>query len=186
MKILIKSIITSLLFIFIHLFTSCSDFENGSDIIDEVNKSNGIKLNQLFAQFNTDLLIDSSDSFSAIQQKEILSKPVIIDTMIKGIYLIDGQTYIKGYIETKSSYRILTVLKCDEDTAKKVDNFKNNRAYISADISKIKISDCIAEIKDIDGKMKYTKVGSDIFLFGNLTKAVEIHSLNFYNEDYWN
>lgn len=183
MKIILKSLISSILFIFIF---SCSDEQSGIDLVEKNDKNVEIELQQLIEKHNTNILIDSLESFTSIEKNEILTNFVILDTTIKGIYTIDGETYIKTYITNKLSDRILTVLKCDKDTARIINNFKNNRAFISAKISKIKISDSIAEIKNIDGETKFIKIGYDIFLFGDLLEIKEIPTINYFNKNYWN
>ncbi|MBN1637514.1 MAG: hypothetical protein JW866_01000 [Ignavibacteriales bacterium] len=186
MKIFIKSLISTIIFISIHLFLSCSDNENGEILVEIFTSDKQIKLCNLFEKYDTNILIDSIESFSNYNHHEILTKTVIIDTTIKDVYNIDGQTYIKACIVNKLSDRILTVLKCDEDTAKIVDNIKSNRVLISAKISNVKFSDSVVAVQDIDGETKYLKLGYDIFLFGNLLEINELPLLNSYNKNYWN
>lgn len=128
---------------------------------------------ELAKTYDAEIIDDSSNSFSADRQNNLLTKTVLLDSTIIGTEAEEDKYYVKVNIGRKSSSRVFAKLQCEESLYKTIREFTFKEALIVADLDQITISDSLHYVFKEDEEI-LADVGPDILLTGTCLDAIEL------------
>ena len=120
----------------------------------------------LLANFNAEMF-ECAD-------KEILNKPVVLDSIILGIKKSGDDYFIKAKVKSSCEKKYFAELKCSEEIADQFNHTKSNSAYLAAKILKIDGVNMVAEADSLNGSNTELQLGNVYLLTGECLALAEI------------
>lgn len=139
--------------------------------IDRLNSSKQKTASLLLHKFDAEIF--------NINSKQILSRPVVLDSTLIGIVENGGQYFLRAEVKLKGSKKCFAELKCSPEIVDSYYRTKSNSALIAAKISRIDDCSTFAETDSLEGNMSQFNLGESILLSGECLALAEIPIYSF-------
>lgn len=142
--------------------TKTDDFTTG----DRLNSAKQKIASLLLQKFDAEIL--------NINSKQILNRPVVLDSTLIGIIENGGQYFLRAEVKLKNSKKYFAELKCSREIVDSYYRTKSNSAFIAARISRIDDCSMFAEADSLDRNLSQFNLGKSILLSGECLALMEI------------
>jgi hypothetical protein len=139
---------------------------NDSSTNDQLRSSKKNIANLLLLKYDAEIF--------DINSKQILSKPVLLDSLLIGVSYKKGNYFLRAQIKTGSDIKYFAELKCSKEIIELYNQTKSNFAFIAAKIDRIDDLSLVAEADSLDGKSAQFNLGKSILLGGECLALAEI------------
>lgn len=156
-----------LLYVAVSLFTlsNCTRTDDAATI-DQLNSAKQKTASLMLREFDAEIFNANS--------KQILNRPVVLDSTLIGITEKAGQYFLRAEVKLKGRQKYFAELKCTPEIADTFYRTKSNSALIAAKISRIDDCAMLAEADSLDGNRSQFNLGKSILLSGECLALVEI------------
>lgn len=137
-----------------------------STTIDQLNFAKQKTASLLLHKFDAEIF--------DINSKQILNRPVVLDSTLIGIVENEGQYFLRVEVKLKGSKKYFAELRCRPEIVDSYYRTKSNSAFIAAKISRIDDCSIFAEAASLDGNMSQFNLGKSILLSGECLALAEI------------
>ncbi|MFA7229342.1 MAG: hypothetical protein WC061_09930, partial [Melioribacteraceae bacterium] len=104
-------------------------------------------------QYSANLLLQKFDArLFNINSGDILNRPVVLDTLMMGIFRKDGQDFLRAEVRCGGDKKYYAELRCGSEIINAYRRTKSNSAFLVAKISRIDDCAVVAEADSLDGK----------------------------------
>lgn len=109
-----------------------------------------------------------------IHSKQILNRPIVLDSTLIGVVKNGGQYFLRAEVKLNGDKKYFAELKCSTEIVDSYYRTKSNAAFIAARISRIDDCSMYAETDSLEGNKSQFNLGKSIFLRGECLALVEI------------
>jgi len=141
------------------------------------------QLTYLSSKYDCGLLSFRDDDIAIPKLASLLDKNIIIDTVITGHYLENGQYFIKARSNYGHSFSF--AVKCSREMLNSILGSHEKHFLMAVKVNSLKTKQQIVELDSIDERSIFVKNGTQIILSGEGLESVELpYSKTFSSDNY--